>query len=53
MRVAPDGAAVSVAADVDTVRATVRVRVSPLGRHLPGFDVSASAVAALEPGEDT
>jgi hypothetical protein len=50
-RVAPAGSSVSVTVDGDTARATVRVRVSPLGRHLPGFEVSASAVAAVEPGE--
>jgi TadE-like protein len=47
---APEGATVSVQVDGDTVRATVRVTAHPLGRHLPGFPVSADAVAALEPG---
>ncbi len=51
-RVAPDGASVSVASGGDTVRATVRVRVHPLGGRLPGIDVSATAVAAVEPGMD-
>ncbi len=50
LRVAPAGAVVAVSTGADTVRSTVRVRVSPLGGRLPGFTVSASAVAALEPG---
>ena len=50
-RLAPPGASVAVTLDGDVVRATVRTRVSPLGRHLPGFDVAATAVAELEPGE--
>jgi len=49
-RVAPNGASVSVADSGDTVRATVRVRVHPLGGRLPGIDVNATAVAAVEPG---
>ena len=49
-RVAPDGAAVSVVVEGDTARATVRVRIQPLGGRLPGFDVGATAVAAMEPG---
>jgi hypothetical protein len=49
-RVAPAGATVSVDESAGTVRATVSVRVHPLGGRLPGFVVSASAVAAVEPG---
>ena len=49
-RVAPPGAAVSVSVDGDSARATVRVTVRPLGGRLPGFAVSATAVAAVEPG---
>lgn len=48
-RTAPAGASVSVQVDGDTVRATVRVPVRPLGPHLPGVDVGASAVADREP----
>ena len=51
-RVAPDGAAVSVTSDATTVRASVRVRLHPLGGRLPGFELSATAVAATEPGVD-
>lgn len=49
-RVAPDGASVSVVIDGDTARATVRVRIQPLGGRLPGFEIGATAVAAMEPG---
>jgi hypothetical protein len=49
-RVAPSGAVVSVAVEGDTVRATVSARVHPLGRRLPGFDVTAEAASLLEPG---
>jgi hypothetical protein len=49
-RVAPRGAAVSVTVEGDSARATVRVTVRPLGGRLPGFGVSATAVAAMEPG---
>ena len=48
--VAPEGAAVDVSVGSDTVRTTVRVRVNPLGGQLPGFDIMATAVAAVEPG---
>jgi hypothetical protein len=51
-RVAPAGASVSVAVDGDTVRATVRVQVHPLGGHMSGFELSATAVAAKEPDPD-
>lgn len=49
-RVAPRGAAVSVTVAGESARATVRVTVRPLGGRLPGFEVSATAVAAAEPG---
>jgi hypothetical protein len=49
-RVAPAGASVTVSRGGDLIRATVSVRVHPLGGRMPGFDVSASAVAAIEPG---
>jgi TadE-like protein len=48
-RVAPPGAAVGIELADGTVRATVRVQVHPLGGRLPGFEVSAVSVAALEP----
>jgi Tfp pilus assembly protein PilX len=50
-RAAPEGAAVSISADGDTIRATVRTRAHPLGTLLPGFTVEADAVAAVEPDE--
>jgi Flp pilus assembly protein TadG len=49
-RVAPDGASVDVSVGSDTVRTTVSVRLNPLGGRLPGFDITATAVAAMEPG---
>jgi len=49
-RTAPAGATVSVTRDGDTVRASVRAPVRPLGGLLPRLSVSASAVAAVEPG---
>jgi hypothetical protein len=52
-RVAPPGAVVTVTVDGDIVRATVGTHVRPLGGRLPGFDVSATAVAAVEPGAET
>jgi hypothetical protein len=42
------GASVSVTTDGDVVRATVVVRFSP-GGGLPGFDITATSVAAAEP----
>jgi Flp pilus assembly protein TadG len=48
-RAAPEGADVVVAVDGGLVRARVRVDVRPLGPHLPGFEVGAEAVAAVEP----
>ncbi|MGI5211584.1 TadE family type IV pilus minor pilin [Plantactinospora sp. CA-290183] len=47
---APDGATVTVAADGDRVVATVRAPVRALGARLPRLTVSATAVAAVEPG---
>jgi hypothetical protein len=49
-RAAPDGATVAVSADGDLARATVSAQVRPFGNLLPGFTVSGSAVAAVEPG---
>jgi len=46
---APQGADVSVAVDGRAVRARIRLRVRPLGPHLPGVTVSAVAVADSEP----
>jgi hypothetical protein len=48
-RMAPAGAAVGLADDGDLVRATVTVRVRPLGGRLPGFTITTSATAAKEP----
>lgn len=48
-RAAPAGATVAVSSDGDLVRAVVRVRVRPLGVHVPGFTVDGTAVAAVEP----
>jgi hypothetical protein len=48
-RVAPNGASINLADDGDLVRATVSVRVDPLGGRLPGFTITTSAVAAKEP----
>ena len=47
----PAGATVTYGREDDAVRATVSVHHSPLGPHLPGFDVSATAVAAEEPAD--
>ena len=56
-RLAPDGARVGLSSgstgDVETVQVVVRAQVRPFGRALrglPAVGVSASAVAALEPG---
>jgi hypothetical protein len=49
-RTAPDGAEVAVTITGDTVTATVRAPVRPLGGRLPNLSVRASAVAAVEPG---
>jgi Flp pilus assembly protein TadG len=51
-RVAPAGASVSVAETGADVHAVVRVRLNPLGGRLPGFEISATAVAAMEPSTD-
>jgi Flp pilus assembly protein TadG len=49
-RVAPAGATVSIAMAGDTVVATVRAPVRAVGGGLPGTSVTATAVAAVEPG---
>ena len=48
-RVGPPGAATVVAHRGDTVAANVRATVRPLGPRLPGFDITVSAVALVEP----
>jgi hypothetical protein len=47
---APAGADVSVAVGGDRVTATVRAPVRALGARLPRITVTATAVAAVEPG---
>ncbi|MEV0152978.1 TadE family type IV pilus minor pilin [Micromonospora sp. NPDC050686] len=47
---APAGAQVRVSVDGDRVIATVRAPVRALGARLPRLTVTASAVAAVEPG---
>ena len=49
-RAAPTGAHVTVTDDGDTIRATVRAAVPPLGGLVPGLKVSGTAVAEPEPG---
>jgi hypothetical protein len=49
-RSAPEGASVSVTVTGGQARAVVTAEVGLLGRHLPGVTVSATAVAAVEPG---
>jgi hypothetical protein len=49
-RSAPGGAEVHLTVAGDTVTATVRAPVRPLGRLLPGRSVTGTAVAAIEPG---
>jgi Tfp pilus assembly protein PilX len=49
-RAAPPGASVTLTDDGGTVRATVRLRVQPVGGRLASFTVEGSAVAAVEPG---
>ncbi len=49
-RVAPEGAAIAITEAGGTVRAVVRTRINPLGGRLPGLEVAATAVAAMEPG---
>jgi hypothetical protein len=49
-RVAPPGATVSIAMTGDTVVATVRAPVRAIGGAVPGTTVTATAVAAVEPG---
>jgi len=46
---APDGAAITVTVNGDTVTATVRAPARMIGRQLPGITISATAVAAKEP----
>ena len=46
-----DGFAVEVTRDGDVVRVVVRRHRAPLGGQLPGIDITATAVAAVEPGE--
>ncbi|MBO4207846.1 TadE family type IV pilus minor pilin [Micromonospora echinofusca] len=50
-RAAPDGATVSVNVGGDLVTATVEAPVRLLSTRLPRFTVSATAVAAVEPGQ--
>jgi hypothetical protein len=45
------GATVEVSRDGDLVRVVVTRHRQPLGGALPGFDITATAVAAAEPGE--
>jgi Flp pilus assembly protein TadG len=47
----PRGATLTAQVDKAQVRATVRTRIDPVGL-LPGFTVSAEAVASPEPGSD-
>lgn len=49
-RIAPPGAAVSIAVAGDTVVVTVRAPVRAIGAGIPGTTVTATAVAAVEPG---
>ncbi len=48
-RAAPAGATVTLRREAGTVHAVVTATVEPLGPHLPGFQVSGAAVAAVEP----
>ena len=48
---APRGATVSVSRDGDRIRVVISVIVRPLGPHLPGIDVSGTAVADPEPAD--
>jgi Flp pilus assembly protein TadG len=49
-RVAPPGATVAVRVDGERVGVVVTAPVRPLGARLPAITVTATAVAALEPG---
>lgn len=49
-RVAPAGATVSIAVEDDTVVVKVNVPVRAVGGGVPGTTVTATAVAAIEPG---
>jgi TadE-like protein len=44
-----DGAAITISTEGDLVRATVRMHLDPFGVGLPGFDITSTSVAALEP----
>ena len=48
---APRGAAVRVTRGAGAVQVAVTMRVSPLGAHLGSFEVTASAIATVEPGQ--
>ncbi|MFI6227482.1 TadE family type IV pilus minor pilin [Micromonospora echinospora] len=50
VRVAPTGADISVEVGQDRVTVTVRAPVRTLGANLPRITVTATAVAAVEPG---
>ncbi|WP_018352267.1 TadE family type IV pilus minor pilin [Longispora albida] len=52
-RSAPAGATITIGGNGNTVSARVAVVVYPLGGLLPSIPVSAEAVAAREPGEET
>ncbi|WDZ87987.1 TadE family type IV pilus minor pilin [Micromonospora cathayae] len=47
---APDGADIAIRVGGDRVTVTVRAPVRALGAHLPRLTVTATAVAAVEPG---
>jgi Flp pilus assembly protein TadG len=49
-RTAPPGATISIVLHRETVTATVRAPVRAVGARLPAVAVSATAVAAVEPG---
>lgn len=48
-RVAPDGAAIDIGGDAETVTVSVRARIRVLGGGLPVITVAATAVAGREP----
>jgi hypothetical protein len=50
-RVAPDGAAIEIGGDTESVTVSVRARIRVLGGGLPVFTVAATAVAAREPAD--
>jgi Flp pilus assembly protein TadG len=49
-RAAPAGARITVDTGSETVRVTVRARISPFADWLPAPEVTATAVAETEPG---